>query len=582
MDRSKLKLAQVALLLPLAVMTLLGACQQSSMLQHYSVNPRSSWQAIIVLDQESSSVGQWNTQINNISGRSTDSNDGVVGNETNLVAAIGRQTKDTLPQTTAEGADHEPIGPALGSNETQETSKLPGVDLARNVTWDYNKWFFPDGRPRFTESINQTANYFRLAVEEGKFHDFTKVNVPLQMVQDYINNHGKRRLEREWQKCQRKATNPTNGTAWAFIQKNLDVTHCANLAQRKFVVGRYSCPFEAGNRLHKYMNHFLWAMVTGRTFLSGYWDRKACLDEEEELPPNFCAYGVGSKSSCDTVLGLNAWVPQWDYWNDVLGLLPSLVVRVNGLGHPHDSLGRPYDQDGAPRVLRVGQQHLLTTAMYLEASHSRDQLLGNDTNREYTRQLLSHGHHFLYGMLFECLFTLQPSALPDPSVVADSKVYQTWMLHSRHPSNKVDGSYIHPEVTCMEQQVEHIQPPCVVYLMSDRPKSLDALRRVLPLYNCVPILANHSRDKSFSSEHGVFAGLGYFQDLALARNARHGFIAPHLQQRKGKGIRTSSGLVRSIIEFRRRLEGYFPIAIHQCTHPLQKHDYTTVLATLDG
>ena len=107
-----MELAQVALLLPLAVMTLLGACQQSSMLQHYSVNPRSSWQAIVVLDQESSSGGQWNTQINNISGRSTDSNDGVVGNETNLVAAIGRQT---LPQTTAEGADHEPIGPALGS-----------------------------------------------------------------------------------------------------------------------------------------------------------------------------------------------------------------------------------------------------------------------------------------------------------------------------------------------------------------------------------------------------------------------------------------------------------------------------------
>ena len=462
---------------------------------------------------------------------------------------------------------------SMNSTVTNETT-LKGVLYARSVSWDFDKWFFPNGLPRHTIVLdhNRPDNYFQLALE-NQFENVTRGMEPFQMMKEYIRDNGRQRLQDEWDLCVKKTDPHPNGTLARIHSSNR--WGCKMLAQRTFVVGRYSCPYEAGNRLYKYMNSLLWAMVTGRTFLSGYWDWKACQDEIEEVPENYCRVAVTAQEDCDAILRLNEWVPQWDDWKDILELEDP--VRVDGINPKGpDALGRPYDQDKSPRVIRTGQQVLLTPGMFLEFPNTRVALLEKRSNRIYARRLLSRGYYFLYGMFLESLFTFQSQIHPDPSLLADPDVYQTWIIHSRHPTKQADGTYIQPETLCMEKNAWNITPPCVMYLMTDRPSTLKLLRQELLRYNCVAIVANHSRGTSFSKDHGVFAGMGYFQDLALARHARHGFVAASRRQRFGKGLRTSSGLPRGLLEFRRQLQGYQP-PLHSCTQPFFQRDMSDMV-----
>ena len=59
---------------------------------------------------------------------------------------------------------------------------------------------------------------------------------------------------------------------------------------------------------------------------------------------------------------------------------------------------------------------------------------------------------------------------------------------------------------------------------------------------------------SFSAEHGPRAGRGYWEDLSLAIHARSGMVAFHMFHRKHNLVRTSTALIKEIIDFRRYLE----------------------------
>lgn len=465
------------------------------------------------------------------------------------------------------------------SSATQGDSPTPspGIQHAQNISWNYSSFFHPDGRPIYTVKHPVHSNYFQLAMD-GYFNQSSPRLRPLRMLQIYIERHGQARLRQEVDSCLENTDGDNKTLTW----QRLNTSSCANLRGRKFVVGRYSCPSEAGNRLHKYMNHLLWAMVTGRTFLSGYWGNEDCINDNYDLgnAVEYCKrYISDDEASCSKILKVNDWVPRFDQWKEILQLEDSVLVdgirRGNEKTDKDSKWGRPYDQDDAPRVIRVGEQLLLTPGLLLWQTSTRARLLGKKANRVFARRLFNKGHYFVYGMLFESLFTMQLRQYPN--LMADPNIYQTWMLHSRHP-NGMDGSYVVPEWKCLEQQVQNIQPPCVVYLMSDRQQTLDIMKDTLPKYNCIGIVGEHSSGLSFSKEHGPFAGLGYFQDLALVSNARHGFIAAHMKRRQGKGIRTSSGLPRDIVEFRRQLEATEePQALHECTHPFTAVDYSSAV-----
>ena len=66
------------------------------------------------------------------------------------------------------------------------------------------------------------------------------------------------------------------------------------------------------------------------------------------------------------------------------------------------------------------------------------------------------------------------------------------------------------------------------------------------------MVGNRSQGKSFSNEHGPFAGRGYWEDVSLAIQARHGMISFHMNRRNL--VRTSTAIIRELVEFRRVLE----------------------------
>ena len=59
------------------------------------------------------------------------------------------------------------------------------------------------------------------------------------------------------------------------------------------------------------------------------------------------------------------------------------------------------------------------------------------SNRERLVRLQSLGVYFVYGMLFESLFTIDPSLFPNTSSTDEQ---ETYALHSRHPSDNLDGN----------------------------------------------------------------------------------------------------------------------------------------------
>lgn len=113
---------------------------------------------------------------------------------------------------------------------------------------------------------------------------------------------------------------------------------------------------------------------------------------------------------------------------------------------------------------------------------------------------------------------------------------------------------IWPERLCILKLMANSSKPCLVYLMSDRELALEKLNTTI--YNethChTQTVKNRTKGVSFRGEHGPYSGIGYWQDLAMASQARHGLIAFHRVYRQL--VRTSTALVRERIEFRRILE----------------------------
>jgi hypothetical protein len=89
------------------------------------------------------------------------------------------------------------------------------------------------------------------------------------------------------------------------------------------------------------------------------------------------------------------------------------------------------------------------------------------------------------------------------------------------------------------------QQKCFVYIMADRPETLERLQRRVRFYNCTAVTADHETGSSFSDEHGPWSGVGFFQDLAVTSRARDGVIS--------KGT-SSSMLLMELIEYNTRMK----------------------------
>ena len=129
-------------------------------------------------------------------------------------------------------------------------------------------------------------------------------------------------------------------------------------------------------------------------------------------------------------------------------------------------------------------------------------------------------------------------------------------LHSRHPVLGDDGSFVNHDQFCLEQVLERRQyspkQACTVYLMSDRPKTLQLLSDWLQnTTNCQPMVVASDAHETTSlrlTEHGPYAGRGYWQDWAMASQARTAVI--------GDPRRSSYMLVKELVMYDRIVEAY--------------------------
>jgi len=426
---------------------------------------------------------------------------------------------------------------------------------------------------------------------------------PMTVMTRYISEHSQHQLKLEYRQ------------------------HRQLLLERRYLVASYSCPIESGNRLHRFMNGLLWAILTNRTLLWRYQNYDVCEEYVEENCANeYHRDLIIGPSDCQGLLERSPWIPSYEEWKDKLLLIhgtnyssisssseenvPLVRATISSSKKkkgPIDNTSLPYDGTFSEELFWIltGKQVELNPGEILTVtpSNKTEHLMKNE-NLERLEALRSEGAIFLYGMLFESMFTLDPSLDPPKELLHykdNSTTPTAWtgiragnnsdngnppftatvdpanlptktiFVHSRHISKGMEN-YTWPDQLCLKKFMEvsfeysnhtnHTQqqqprPPCHVYVMSDRPFTVDRLHATIKeVTHCTSSSRNQSLinegSESFRAEHGPRAGRGFWEDLALAVHSRHGMIAFVMNRRAFP--RTSTSLVLEIVQFRRVLE----------------------------
>lgn len=333
-------------------------------------------------------------------------------------------------------------------------------------------------------------------------------------------------------------------------------------SQRKFAIGFYSCPLQTGNRMHDFTNSLIWAILTNRTLLWKYYDKETCDLAFRGADEDICP-AANKESDCAKVLERAKFLPSYDYWSSKLELpTPTCAschkepmywfgdVKVDITKDVVDSIDAP---------LVIFRTMLSQNLGLLVAEKGRNRHLHSDAAKERAKRLLSESLDFIYGALFFTCFKFHPS-ISVPPVFPDkfaSNEGISVVLHSRHESDESDGSDIERETRCLHQVLNGTQGSCQVSLLSDRPKTIENIDQFLATTypHCTALVAPHDVGESFKTEHGPFAGVGFFQDLALVTNQTF-FVPASKSAFVGANRRSSAKIVKEVMTYqlRQRME----------------------------
>jgi hypothetical protein len=278
--------------------------------------------------------------------------------------------------------------------------------------------------------FDRVGNYFELMQRNDSHFPIASQLKSVRILREYIQNHSQQHLERLWIQCGNQSS-------------------CAAFNETKFVVEWYSCPLEAGNRIFRFMNGLLWAILTDRIFLWQFFDKALCDHDRPETYKCFKS-NLNSPDDCENILHLAGWVPSWEEWSVKLNL--SYPVQACAIGEKPDPIAFHMDALEVPRVIRTGKQINMETALILGTPGRGLRRFITDPLKRITATtfLREQGVYFAYGMLFESLFTLDASLVPIEPPLDNNKV-DTYLLHSRHQFDYEDGSAIHLDVSLHEQ-----------------------------------------------------------------------------------------------------------------------------------
>ena len=89
---------------------------------------------------------------------------------------------------------------------------------------------------------------------------------------------------------------------------------------RTFVVGFYSCPNLAGNRLHEFFNSMILAVAHNYTILWKFYDTSTCRATGQGRPKLWCDRIVNTIEICDELVSRAPWLASYDEWAEKLDL----------------------------------------------------------------------------------------------------------------------------------------------------------------------------------------------------------------------------------------------------------------------
>ena len=179
-------------------------------------------------------------------------------------------------------------------------------------------------------------------------------------------------------------------------------------------------------------------------------------------------------------------------------------------------------------------------------------------DQDRIHQLYKYGLDFLYGMVFRHAFALtlefvqsiQYTHAVDPAAFSVA-------VHSRHPQASTDGSDVSAQTKCLDQILvshqrskNHTGSPslsCQILILSDREATNHGLLLYAQQRGCQGITVQHTavQQNLLSKEHGPFEGAGFWKDLVLFVQARHGLVTT---------TRSSSGLLQNLVVYDRTME----------------------------
>lgn len=338
-----------------------------------------------------------------------------------------------------------------------------------------------------------------------------------------------------------------------------------DLSSRKYILGRFSCPRQAGILAADFANARLVAVATNRTFLFRYGGMGGNIRS-----------GASAPELCERILTRADWLPLWSEFEDRL----DEPVKLNStfFKHHRQIINVEGPDVEVPALLAdsqvVSYTRGWTFATFPEqwggfinyASPSGgsfySQVFGLDKHldeEERIQKLYAEGPLFLYGMLYTKSFSyteelLQSVAndLPAASVGNEKTVFSVG-LHARHASVKDTGEDIHGEMRCLDRlmrQGNRRRLPCRLHHMSDRKPTLEGVAAYAKeKHNCTVVVTSDivPTKEQLVEEHGPAAGMGYFQDLVLVSQAKSAFVS---------NLRSSSTLVMEMVEYNRRMDAW--------------------------
>jgi hypothetical protein len=348
-------------------------------------------------------------------------------------------------------------------------------------------------------------------------------------------------------------------------QHSVDAIH-RNSHGRKYAIIFYQCPLQAGNRLHHFWNGLLWAVLTNRTVLWKYWDEETCMKYGKEFNLEICR-AANSAQDCERVLLRAPWIASYDEWKDRLQLekeepfqVPHHVTMgTESLGNRNGKFSIPedYEKDfGVDLDSKYPHEVVIFPVCFfkykqLRSTSLQTMLLKTTTARERARKLYALDADFLFGMLHRYTFDFSNmirASVPE-YILRDKSQHYTIGLHSRHRYVGLDGCDITRETDCLNKiltQRSNKAVPVHVNIMSDRTCTVERLTAWLHARNCSVLSATHKAiTPDYIKEHGPYAGVGYFEDLAVVSTSRSAIIGM---------TRTSTDLLRELIVFNRIME----------------------------